>query len=132
MVFMIIFSKKKKTNHICNIVLKAVNASVFIVSTNSVVCIVWWFPISSQFHCPLLTHLGLFVRPTKTAILCRLLTVTHKCCRGVQRIFYVCPWFQLSFVVIFYHANCSCLMKNQIWTWQIKASCDYVTNLAKV
>ena len=36
MVFMTIFSKKKNTNRICNIILKAVNASVFIVSTNSV------------------------------------------------------------------------------------------------
>lgn len=76
MVFMTIFSKKKKTKRICNIILKAVNASVFIFSTNSVACIAWWFPISSQFHCPLLTHLSLFVRPTKTAILRRLLTVT--------------------------------------------------------
>ena len=123
--------KKKKTNRICNVIMKTVNASVFIVSTNSVACIAWWFPISSQFDCPLLTHLGLFARPTKTAILHRLLTVTHKCCHRVQRIFYVWPWFQLNFVVIFYSA-CSCLKKNQIWTWQIKASCDCVTNLAKV
>ena len=123
--------KKKKATHTCNIILKTVNASEFIVSTNSVACIAWWFPISSQFDCPLLTHLGLFARPTKTAILHRLLTVTHKCCHRVQRIFYVWPWFQLNFVVIFYSA-CSCLKKNQIWTWQIKASCDCVTNLAKV
>ena len=137
MVFMTIFSKKKKTNRICNIILKAVNASVFIFSTNSVACIAWWFPISSQFHCPLVAHLGLFARylfarPTKRAMLHRLLIVTHKCRHRVQRIFYVRPWFQLNFVVIFYIANCSCLMKNQIWTWQIKASCDCVTNLAKV
>lgn len=127
--------KKKKTNRICNIIMKTVNASGFIVSTNSyssVACISWWFPISSQFHCPLLTHLGLFACLTKTAILHRLLTVTHKCRHRVQRIFYVWPWFQLNFVVIFYSVNCSCLMKNQIWTWQIKASCDCVTNLAKV
>ena len=124
--------KKKKATHTCNIILKTVNASEFIVSTNSVACIAWWFPISSHFHCPLLTHLGLFARPTKTAILRRLLTVTHKCCHRVQRIFYVWPWIQLNFVFMFYSANCSCLMKNQIWTWQINASCDCVTNLAKV
>ena len=86
---MTVFSKKKKATHTCNIILKTVNASEFIVSTNSVACIAWWFPISSHFHCPLLTHLGLFARPTKTAILRRLLTVTHKCCHRVQRIFCV-------------------------------------------
>ena len=61
MIFMTVFSKKKKATHTCNIILKTVNASEFIVSTNSVACIAWWFPISSHFHCPLLTHLGLIV-----------------------------------------------------------------------
>ena len=132
MVFMTIFSKKKKTNRICNIILKAVNASVFIFSTNSVACIAWWFPISSQFHCPLLTHLGLFARPTKTAILHRLLTVTHKCCHRVQRIFYVWPWFQLNLVVIILQCKLLLSKEESNMNLQIKASCDCVTNIAKV
>ena len=102
--------KKEKTNRICNIILKTVNVSVFIVSTNSVACIAWWFPISSQFHCPLLTHIGLFARPTKTAILHRLLTVTHKYCHRVQRIFYV-PLISVKFCS--YILQCKLLLSNE-------------------